>query len=358
MATLQQTKYQNWRIQSQGLYKNEFERGMYGALDFFVSQNSVANAIVSPELLRRALGSIGNTIQIPVLKTNADATVGNARTCVAPDNGVDSALVNLTWVTLTDGFIIVPNFDMSNEIKYDQLLRANMLDMCRRLAAAINTLCEQKLESDKTTIVTDPLNYTVTGGVVEAAWNDRDYLMGDLGAMQMANGFFGGLNLIGNAGTLNIVRRLYEQGTYNDRNKSWQYADKSLFVTGLTNAASQYATFFAVPDGQVAILSRVSRPEYRGDNVNEHSWGTTELPFMRGITFGTHFYRTVGDMSQLTGNADQVCDYADHYQFSVDIALLTAYNSRPTTAPSPVLKGQIASGSNAAMDVNVVSMPA
>lgn len=358
MATLQDTKMQNWRIRSAELYKNEFAANLYGAMDFFIRQNDVPGAIVSPELRQRALGSIGNTIQVPVLKRNTTATVGTTRSCTNTNNETDSALVSLNWTTVTDGFTIVPNRYMNNDITEQQHFDANMMDMLRRIATKIDQLCLAALSTNKTSVIGDTLNYTFSSSTVSAAWTDRFDLLGDLNAMQISNKFYSGLNIIGNMGMLNIFNKLAEHDVYNAVNKRYEYADKNLYLTHqLSNASQKYGTFYCVPDGQVGILSRVSRPEYRGDSANEHSWGMTTLPYMGGLTFGTHFYTTVGDMTTITGNDDQVCDFAEHYTFSIDVALMTAYSSAAGTYGTPIIFGNVATGENGVTNVNVLSMP-
>lgn len=347
MATLQATKMQTWRVRSENLYQNEFAQKLYGALDFYVKQTSLAGGLISPELRQRALGSIGNTIEVPVLKRNTTATVGSARTCVAPNNEVDSALVSLTWTTIQDGFTIVPSRYMSNDISEQQHFDANMNDMLRRIATKIDELCLANLATGKTALIADTLNYNFNANTIEAAWNDRMELIGDLNTMMISNGFYGGINLIGNAGTLNLLNKLAEHSIYNDVNKQYEYMDKQLWLTHqLANDSGKYATFYAVPNGQVGILSRVDREAYRGATYNNHEWGMTTLPFMGDLPFGYHFYTEVGDQSTLTGESDITCAGAEHYTFSIDLAFMNAYNSDTASFPSPIIKVDIESGQN------------
>lgn len=346
MATLQETKMQAWRIRNANLYRNEFEQKLYGALDFYLQQTEFGG-LASPELRQRVLGSTGNTIQVPVLKSNTAAEVGSERSCVNPNNETDSTLVGLTFVTLVDGFTIVPNRYMNNDITEKQHFDANMMDMVRRLAIELDKLCLANLNDNKTAVIGDPLNYTVSGQTVNAKWGDRMDVIGDLNAMMVSNAQYGRINLVGNMGSLNLLNKLAEHDIYNAVNKRYEYADKTLWLTHqLANAEGKYATMFAVPDGQVALLSRVSRAEYRGSRANEHAWGTTTLPFMGGLTFGTHFYTTVGDQSTLTGEGDMICDYAEHYTFSIDVAFLNSYVQDAATMATPIIKLDMENGEN------------
>lgn len=359
MANLQATKMQNWRVRSNGLYKNEFSQMLYGAMDFFVYSNSRPGAIVSPELLNRALGSTGNTIQVPVLKTNTSAEVGSSRVCAGVNNDLDSALVGLSWTTISDGFVNVPNRFMNNDIAEQQYFDAAMRAVCLRMATKIDQLALAALGTDKTALMNSTLNYTFSSSTLKAKWNDRFDLIGDLNSMMIANGFYDRLNIVGNMGMLNIFNKLAEHDTYNAVNKRYEYADKNLWLTHqLANPSTSpatYATFYCVPEGQVAILLRVARPEYRGSSSGEHVWGTTELPLMNGITVGTHYFETQGDMTSYTSESDMTCDYAEHYNFAVDVAFLTAYNSQAASKPSPIVYGTVETGDNGVTNVKVVA---
>lgn len=362
MANLQATKMQNWRINSANLYKNEFGQMLNGALDFFVYSNSVPGAIVTPELLRRALGSTGNTIQVPVLKTNTEAAVGNARNCSGMNNDLDSALQGLSWTTVTDGFVNVPNRFMNNDIAEAEYINAAMRSVCLRMSKKLDQLALAALSAGKTGILTNPLNYTFSSNTLAAKWQDRFDLIGDLNTMLIGNGFYDRVNIIGNMPILNIFNKLAEHDTYNAVNKRYEYADKNLWLTHqlanpsvVSPATPIYGTFYAVPDGQVAMLMRVARPEFRGSRSGEHIWGTTELPMMNGVTVGTHYFETQGDMTSYTSEADMTCDYAEHYNFAVDVAFLTSYNSQVASKPSPILYGTVETGDNGVTNVKVVA---
>ena len=102
------TRVQNWRIENPELDRNMFRPCEYGALDFFIEQTNAPNSIISPNLRDRALVSIGNTVQVPVINYDENVQVSNVRSCVIADNENTSALVTLVWATYAIGFTMVP----------------------------------------------------------------------------------------------------------------------------------------------------------------------------------------------------------------------------------------------------------
>jgi hypothetical protein len=102
------TRVQNWRIENPELDRNMFRPCEYGALDFFIEQTNAPNSIISPNLRDRALASIGNTVQVPVINYDENVQVSNVRSCVIADNENTSALVTLVWTTYAIGFTMVP----------------------------------------------------------------------------------------------------------------------------------------------------------------------------------------------------------------------------------------------------------
>lgn len=132
------TRVQNWRIENPELDRNMFRPCEYGALDFFIEQTNVPNSIISPNLRDRALASIGNTVQVPVINYDENVQVSNVRSCVIADNENTSALVTLVWTTYAIGFTMVPAAYSNNEISYQHDFMRKMEKTTRALADALD----------------------------------------------------------------------------------------------------------------------------------------------------------------------------------------------------------------------------
>lgn len=143
------TRLQNWRVENPELDRNMTRPCEYGALDFFIEQTNAGNSILSPKLRERAFASIGNTVQVPVIKYDGDVTVSNVRTCVIPDDENTSALYTVVWATYSVGFTMVPTLYMNNEISYDHDFNRKMEKVCRAFANSLDQAAVAALEAGK-----------------------------------------------------------------------------------------------------------------------------------------------------------------------------------------------------------------
>lgn len=343
------TRLQNWRVANPALDKNMARPLEYGALDFFIGQTNAANSIISPTLRDRAFGSIGNTVQIPVINYDGDVTVSNVRSCVISDDENTSALYTVNWVTMQVGFTMVPSLYMNNEISYEHDFNRKMEKVCRALANALDVQAVAALEANKTQVFADKLYYTTNSNVLEIPWNARMEFFGDMNAIMRANAYPGMLHVIGNAGIDATIAKLAQHDIYNDVNKRNEFAGKIFhYSNNVANEEGKFATAFVVEDGNVGVLTRVDREALRGTKMNFHEWDVVRLPFI-DLPVGSHYYTSVGDNSQIAGaaSADMVCTVKEYFGFSVDVAFIVAYNSDPTNVANPIVKVEVAASGSA-----------
>lgn len=341
------TRIQDWVVSNPDLSKNENRACEYGAMQFFVDQTSMAGSIVSPQLAERAFNSVGTNIKAPVLNYNGNVQVTNSRQCTIADARSTSGMVTFNWTTLFVGFTMVPLANDNNYISYDEEFANNMKAASVALANAVDELCEATLDANKTTVFPDTFQYPVQGNVVSSSWDNRNYLLGDLGTMFREMCFQGGLNIVGNYGVERTVRHLQQHGLYNDVNKRNEYDNKSWYFSGnVENESSPTqmgATGYAVTNGNVGLLYRVSREARARLNSNFHEWDIVNLPNLGNIPVELHYYTEVGDQSAWNGEstADETCTKKEFFGFAIDIATVVAYNSDPATRYNPILKFQV-----------------
>ena len=342
------TRLQNWRMEDERFDKNMARPLEYGALDFFIQQSDAPNAIVSNEFRERAFASIGNTVQIPVINYDGSVNVSSTRSCVISDDENTSALYTIVWATYQVGFTMVPAAYMNNEITYEHDFRRKMEKVSRALADALDQAAVAALEANKTQVFKDALGYTTTGNTINVPDAMRTEILGDTNTLMRANAYPAPIHIIGNAGTDKLARKLAQHGLWNDVNKQLEYDDKVFhFTTNISNASNKDATFYAVEDGNVAILTRVDREALRRASANFNEWDVVRLPYM-DLPVGSHYYTAVGDQSSIAGDAtaDLTCGIKEHFGFSVDVAFVVAYNSDASNVANPIIKAQIAAGAS------------
>lgn len=338
------TRLQNWRIENPQFDRNMTRPCEYGALDFFIQQTEEANSILSPALREKAFASIGNTVQIPVINYDGDVQVSNVRSCVIPDDENTSALYTVVWATYAIGFTMVPAAYMNNEISYDHDFFRKMEKTTRALADALDKGAVTALESNKTQVFKDKLNYTVEANTVKVPTQMATEILGDINPIMRANCYPEMIHVVGNAGVDSLIRKLAQHGVYNDVNKRMEFEGKVLHYTNnVNNEAGQNGTFYAVADGNVGVLTRVDREALRRTKANFHEWDVVRLPYI-DLPVGSHYYTAVGDQSQVAGAAteDLTCAVKEYFGFSVDVAFLVTYNSDAANVANPIIKAEIA----------------
>lgn len=342
------TRIQNIRANS-NLDKFEYRPSRYGALNAFMVQSEDPTGILTEELKQKARTSIGNTLETPVIDYDADITIGSTRTLTIADSENTSKMVQITFATYAWGFTIAPAMYMNNEIGIQKDFETKMMKYIYAFAKKLDEAALATLAANKTQVLKNPLLYDWSSNAINAKWTERENVFGDLEVMMGANDFYGQLHLVGDPGVESIMRKLQQHGLYNDVNKQNEFGTKIVHLTNnIAAAEGKYAQGYAVNAGSLGMLTRFERDCLLGTVSGDgHEWGIATLPLLN-MPVGTYFYDSVGDYNAIAGaaTADMTRTRKEHYGFAVDVAFLTAYNSKPSGAgalPSPILAFNVSS---------------
>lgn len=349
------TRIQNLRANS-NLDKFEYRPSRYGALNAFMEQSNDPLGILTPELKEKARVSIGSTLETPVINYDKDIAIGDSRTLTIADSENTSKMVQITFTTYAWGFTIAPAMYMNNEISVQKDFETKMMKYIYKFAQKLDEAALASLAANKTQVLKNKLLYDFTTNSVNAKWTERENVFGDLEVMMGANDFFGQLHIVGDPGVESIMRKLQQHGLYNDVNKQNEFGNKIVHLTNnLAATPGKYAQGYAVNAGSLGLLTRFERDCLLGTVSGDgHEWGIATLPLLN-MPVGTYFYDSVGDYHAIAGDAtaDMTRTRKEHYGFAVDVAFITAYNSKPDEIASPILAFNISS-ENAAYAKSVV----
>ena len=342
------TRIQNIRANS-NLDKFEYRPSRYGALNAFMVQSEDPTGILTEELKQKARTSIGNTLETPVIDYDADITIGSTRTLTIADSENTSKMVQITFATYAWGFTIAPAMYMNNEIGIQKDFETKMMKYIYAFAKKLDEAALATLAANKTQVLKNPLLYDWSSNAINAKWTERENVFGDLEVMMGANDFYGQLHIVGDPGVESIMRKLQQHGLYNDVNKQNEFGTKVVHLTNnIAAAEGKYAQGYAVNAGSLGMLTRFERDCLLGTVSGDgHEWGIATLPLLN-MPVGTYFYDSVGDYSAIAGaaTADMNRTRKEHYGFAVDVAFLTAHNSKPSGSgalPSPILAFNVSS---------------
>lgn len=342
------TRIQNIRANS-NLDKFEYRPSRYGALNAFMVQSEDPTGILTEELKQKARTSIGNTLETPVIDYDADITIGSTRTLTIADSENTSKMVQITFATYAWGFTIAPAMYMNNEIGIQKDFETKMMKYIYAFAKKLDEAALAQLAASKTQTLKNKLLYDFSSNAINAKWTERENVFGDLEVMMGANDFYGQLHIVGDPGVESIMRKLQQHGLYNDVNKQNEFGTKVVHLTNnIAAAGGKYAQGYAVNAGSLGMLTRFERDCLLGTVSGDgHEWGIATLPLLN-MPVGTYFYDSVGDYNAIAGaaTADMTRTRKEHYGFAVDVAFLTAYNSKPSgvkALPSPILAFNVSS---------------
>lgn len=333
------TRIQDIRANS-NLNKFEYRPSRYGALNAFMVQSEDPTGILTEELKQKARISIGNTLETPVIDYDAGITIGNTRTLTIDDSENTSKMFQITFATYAWGFTITPAMYMNNEIGIQKDFKTKMMKYIYAFAKKLDEAAIAALAASKTHVLKNTLLYDWSANAINAKWTERENVFSDLEVMMGANDFYGQLHLVGDPGVESIMRKLQQHGLYNDVNKQNEFGTKIVHLTNNIAAINgKYAQGYAVNAGSLGMLTRFERDCLLGTVSGDgHEWGIATLPLLN-MPVGTYFYDSVGDYNTIAGaaTADMTRTRKEHYGFAVDVAFLTAYNSKPSTLASPIL---------------------
>lgn len=343
------TRIQNIRANS-NLDKFEYRPSRYGALNAFMVQSEDPTGILTEELKQKARTSIGNTLETPVIDYDADITIGSTRTLTIADSENTSKMVRITFATYAWGFTIAPAMYMNNEIGIQKDFETKMMKYIYAFAKKLDEAALATLAANKTQVLKNPLLYDwSSNNAINAKWTERENVFGDLEVMMGANDFYGQLHIVGDPGVESIMRKLQQHGLYNDVNKQNEFGTKVVHLTNnIAAAGGKYAQGYAVNAGSLGMLTRFERDCLLGTVSGDgHEWGIATLPLLN-MPVGTYFYDSVDDYNAIAeaATADMTRTRKEHYGFAVDVAFLTAHNSKPSGAgalPSPILAFNVSS---------------
>ena len=334
------TRIQNVRAAS-NIDKNELRPSRYGGLNLFSMQSEDPSGILTDELTQKAKNSIGNILQTPVIDYDAGVTIGNTRSITIGDDENTSQMFTLNFATYSWGFTIVPAMFMNNEISIQKDFARKFEKYLYKFGETLDTVAITALNTAKTQVFKDLLNYTEVGDVIEVPWVQRENVIGDINPMMAANDHYGTIHIVGNAGIESMIRKLAQRDIYNAENKTLEYSDKIMhFSTRLLNDTGEFANMIAVQSGSVGMLTRFERESILGTKMADGTeWGIETLP-MLNFPIGTYYYESKGDYSAIAGaaTADLTRARKEHYGFAVDVAFITPYNSSPSTIANPIMK--------------------
>ena len=305
---------------------------------------------ITPDVIATAKGSMGNTLQIPVIDGD-DVTIGNVRSCTIADYENESQLVTVTFVTYQFGFTMIPASYQNNDIKYQADFDRKLLKFLKKFASTLDTAAVTKLEADKTQVMSSSLvgagqKYGVlVGNAIQVTNAQSNLIFNDLTSIQAEDDFFGKYNVLGSQAGRSIVGQYANQGANNGVNTMFQFGEYDFgYSNRVSVGAGNVATFFSMPKGTLATFNR-NEPDARlGSVINsDNYWEEVQVPIV-DLTMGVHYYKDCADNSGINGGSGAghlTGSMKETFIWSTDVAFVTSYIKDRVTESAPIFKLEV-----------------
>lgn len=297
----------------------------------------------TPNLIRTsdiiaARGTAARTTKIPVLQ-RISYSLGSARSCTGETQSSTSALVTVSWSTVTGGFHMVPSQYMNNEIAYVEDFAHKMQQLELAIAKQLDSAVYTKLDAVKsTTFTADGAPFSFVSNVIQIPNGDKSTYLSELYQSLYQDDFVAPFNIVASPQLMAVNQYFANQGAGNSANTVFQFGDFSFdYSNRVTKSSGAHSTFFVMPTGSIGILDWVDPDSRAGLRINEGNYYTTFNFPMIGINSGLHVQLACAD-NTTEGGAGLEASVVEKFNFSFDYALVSPYIS---TGASPIYKADI-----------------
>lgn len=345
MAGLVETYLQDIRTAFPGnLDRDEWRFTRYGLLTAAKEQTVHPLSIITQDLRDKAMDSEGRALQIPVMK-QGNLTVKNHRSCTIGDYENESTLVNVAWATLVTDFSMMKAQHHKNEVSYLQDFNKKMMLVQHAFASFIENAIYAKLDADKSEIYNSTLvggagKYPLVANTMQVATADQEYFFNDVDVIMNQDNFWSPDWLVlGSTPLMSPVRHYLNQGASNDERLDYQFGPYAFrFSNQVVDGAGKKASGFIMPYGSIGLLTRVNVDAKMNNKASDGTMWETAFLDTLGFEVGVMYKSKCDDKSDVTGLEHLEATMVENFQFSIDFALLTPYNSDSTTKAGSIKK--------------------
>jgi hypothetical protein len=327
------------RQNARGSYPSDLDRQQlrqqeYGFLDLAARSTSGLITQANQETIWYSWGA--PAVQIPVFSKNVVAATVGSMTCAFPTEDAVAALVNVTFVKAHTGFRVIPRLtDQSNIVDEAQDFMRQYSDAEESLANYLETQIFNTVDAAVATtynsaFVGAAARYPLLANALQVAVAQQPFFLNDAKSIMMADDFSrSGLTVIGDAQLPSYVNQYVNQGAGNNENTAFQFNGYTFgYSRTTTTSAAAVSTGYVMPEGSLAVISRVS-PDAQFNRSSESGvrWTVENSELLGGLDMEMMIKDECADMAAITGNAADTNTLVRSYQLGINAAIITPYNT-------------------------------
>lgn len=313
------------------IQQNELRRPITGALQA-LEASGPSLILGGTETIKSLRESSEQAVKIPILK-KLTADNGTTRLCGSGGQEGDSAMVSVTWQTLSEKFSMSELLYANNSVKYQAAFRHNFMEKFRILHQRLEVLSVAYLESNKSLVNAGTINTfsTPTSTMPVALANKAQYFASIMAEM-MENNFQPEFFNVHSTSQMMMQALQQYEGAGNANNFAPQQNGFRHFGTNLFSAPSgaSSGSYIFIP-GTVGIVGPWMNQLHRnGANLGDMEvWTTVPDPFISGWVWELKIKRGCVDNSGVS--AGREADLVTQFVISGDFSFVKAYTSNTDT---------------------------
>lgn len=322
-----------------------------GALDLCVKQTNGMGTLLTPEVKKALEQSWGRTPKI-YTHYGAEPTLRTTRSSTVIPGQNDSKAYTVTFAHLETGFQMAyakyatGNGGQINRITYDADMRLNLLKSANLFKKELEDMILSTFLNSTSEYLPKPIGFEFVANTIIADNAQGNVILAKIPAFLAGSKFPATeVDVLGDVGLMAHFADLEQHGTYNDVDRSAQIAGKNYFFSNqFPSAAGSIANGFFMPEGSIAMVTRLQPEAYANFTGKTFDFGTSDQFKQFGIPFEVETYYTdeVGDKSAITGNADDTRAALESFIVGFDVAFIVRQdNEIDATDPKPIFKFKI-----------------
>ncbi len=325
------------------LERDEWRFTRYGLLTAAKEMTASPMSIITPDLKEKAAISEGRDLKIPVYQIGS-VNVTNSRSCTITGFDNTTEFVDVTWTTLVVNIGMKKGEYAKNEVNYLTDLNKKLRLADDAFCVAIETLILAKLEADKSIVYNSPIvttDYALVGDAIQVAPAQQETFFNYMDAIMQGDDFYSQpYKVLAQTTMLPQINHYINQGGGNAVNLEYQFGSFDYrFTNVIPNGIGQRATAYVMTDGTLGMLSRINIDSLMGNKSTDGTVWEKARPFPQlGMEVGVQYKSTCGDLSAISGLEHLEASLVEYWQFSIDVAFLTPYNSDTATKAGVIKK--------------------
>jgi hypothetical protein len=316
------------------LDRQELRQQEYGFIDLALRGTPGILTGVNQGIIAQSWGA--PAVQVPVFDKSVIAATPGTMTCAFPNKDADAALVLVTFVQAHTGFRIIPRLtDQSDIVTEAQDFMRQYSDAEESLANFLETQILGAVDAAKSAVYNSAFvgalaKYPLLVDALQVAPADQPFFLNDAKSIMQADDFSrNGLEVIGDAQLASFVSQYTNQGSGNNANTAFQFNGYTFgYSNTTTTSAAAVSTGYIMPGGSVGIVAKVS-PDAAANrqSMSDGVRWSVESSDLMGIDMSMMIKDSCEDVALITGNADDTNALVKNVQMSINVAIVTPYNS-------------------------------